>query len=578
MKIKYRQRIYIYIFGLFTLFSVLILVTSINKEKNLKKDIIKEDLIVYADIVDNYIQKKQLPKEKLDELDFLAETVFPKNYHLSVLDEEGYILYDNQLPIEERTESKLEKIEVKKALINGSGWNMKKSSDSDKDLIYYAVHKNSSIIRIGMPHTEEMKSFLKPDYIFITFSVLLFILVFYLLSLIYINTRKSIGNLKKFVSSFRRSYTSPKTIAIEDDEIGEIQSMIVDIYKQLEINKKDILLEREKLLEHFHFAEEGISFFTPTFENIYTNSHFIQYLNILTSESTFSVNNLFKNPVFNEVVRFLENPGDKNSFSGKLHIHERHFSVHVIIFDDKSFEIIIRDISDIEKNNFDRATMTNNIAHELRTPVTSVRGYLETILEHKNISMEKKEDFIKRAYKQIVRLTEIIQDVTLLSKTMDAPQFISTEDVNIHEILMEMVEINSKEQIEESNATVNIEVPENVIVNGNQTLLYSIFHNLGNNALKYAGENITITIRLYMEDKDYYYFSFFDNGKGVEEKNLDYIFERFYRVTEGRTRDKGGSGLGLSIVKDAVNFHHGEIVAKNRPEGGLEFLFTLRKK
>jgi two-component system OmpR family sensor kinase/two-component system phosphate regulon sensor histidine kinase PhoR len=252
--------------------------------------------------------------------------------------------------------------------------------------------------------------------------------------------------------------------------------------------------------------------------------------------------------------------------------------VQVILFDDKSFEIIIRDISEVEKNNFDRTEMMNNIAHELRTPVTGVRGYLETLIEYKNLSPEKREDFIQRAYKQIVRLSGIIQDVTLLSKTKEAPQYFMLEDVNISEMLHDLLEIDMKEAIEKNKSVVNLQVSENVIIKGNRTLLYSIFGNLINNALTHGGENLTITIHNYMEDDDYYYFSFSDTGKGVEEKYLKSIFERFYRINEGRTRDKGGSGLGLPIVKEAVDFHKGEILVKNRTEGGLEFLFTLCKK
>jgi signal transduction histidine kinase len=145
-------------------------------------------------------------------------------------------------------------------------------------------------------------------------------------------------------------------------------------------------------------------------------------------------------------------------------------------------------------------------------------------------------------------------------------------------MLKEMIDVDTQEDIQRHNCTVNLSVEENVVVRGNRTLLYSIFFNLCTNALKYAGENVTISIHNYMEDDEYYYFSFSDNGKGIEDKYLDHIFERFYRITEGRTRDKGGSGLGLSIVKDAVNFHNGVILAKNRSQGGLEFLFTLRKK
>lgn len=80
-----------------------------------------------------------------------------------------------------------------------------------------------------------------------------------------------------------------------------------------------------------------------------------------------------------------------------------------------------------------------------------------------------------------------------------------------------------------------------------------------------------------MEDTRYFYFTYSDTGSGVEERHLSRLFERFYRVNEGRTRDSGGSGLGLAIVKNAVLFHKGEIIAKNRKGGGLEFVFTLKK-
>lgn len=95
---------------------------------------------------------------------------------------------------------------------------------------------------------------------------------------------------------------------------------------------------------------------------------------------------------------------------------------------------------------------------------------------------------------------------------------------------------------------------------------------------QYAGEGIEIRVSKYKEDKDFYYFSFYDTGIGIyDETHLTRLFERFYRINEGRTRDTGGTGLGLSIVKNAVAFHKGTITAKNRKEGGLEFLFQLHK-
>jgi signal transduction histidine kinase len=131
--------------------------------------------------------------------------------------------------------------------------------------------------------------------------------------------------------------------------------------------------------------------------------------------------------------------------------------------------------------------------------------------------------------------------------------------------------------LKEKGMEMEWDLPENLVVYGNQNLLYSIFRNLMDNVICYAGENIHIQI-LGFQDKQYCHFSFSDDGVGISnEKHLDRLFERFYRIGEGRTRESGGSGLGLSIVKNAVLFHKGHIRARNKENGGLEFLFSLKK-
>ncbi|MDR0507624.1 MAG: HAMP domain-containing histidine kinase [Dysgonamonadaceae bacterium] len=576
---KYRQWIFFYLLFVFMLFATLGVVFVSQRSKSLRIESLKLNQGNYANVVSEYIDKNSLFPQHLDSLKNIIP-LFPNNLRITILNKEGKILFDNSLSIKDkvRLENQKKKIEIKKAYVKGEGWSIRKSEIAGCEYMFYAVYKKDYVLRLAVPFTEKERIFLKPQTSTLSFTALMFVCIFIFLLAPYIFLKISISRLKTFVLSFGENKTYPNKEPLPDNELREIQNEIIKVFEQLEIKKRDAVLEREKLLEHFHFSEEGISFFTPFFENIYTNSYFIQYLNILLNEPMIDVCNMFQSPVLSDVLHFLKNPQKENIFTNKLHVNGRYFFLRVIIFEDKSFEIIIRDISDTEKDQIDKAEVANNIAHELRTPVTSVRGYLETLIERDNMLPEKKQEYIERAYNQIVRLSQIMQDVILLNKTGNAPQYFDTEPINICDMLTDMIELDMERERQKHNCTVNIYVTKDVVIKGNRTLMYSIFSNLFINALKYAGENITVTIHNYMEDNEFYYFSFSDNGVGIEEKYLDHIFERFYRINQIKNRDKSGSGLGLSIVKEAVHFHKGVIHAKNRAQGGLEFLFTIRKQ
>lgn len=570
IKISYKSLVYIAVVGLFVLYAISFILISNNRENKLKKEIIQTNQSIYTQVVSSYIDKYGIDQLRL--LSFL-----PQELRISVLDEDGSILYDNKVPDKQLdTNQKKNWVEITRALLYGEGFSVRESTDGFGKYAYYAIFDGEYIIRTGMPYNSLIGIPEKMDFYYTTIIIVLFLSVIFVFSWIYFDSRKSIFKLQQFVSSFKNVKQTPSYVKHKDEDLEKLQLMFVEIYGQLAYEEKNTKVEREKLLQHFHYAEEGISFFTREYENIFTNVHFIQYLNVLFPEPTFEVKSIFTNPIFGDVVDFIESPKGKKNFIGKLYGNGKSFGVRVIIFPDKSFEIIIRKVTEAELGEMDAAAMTNNIAHELKTPVTSMRGFLETVLEHKNLEPERQEKFLEKAYKQCLRLDEIIQDMVLLSKAIYAPQFFLKEDINIHQLLTEILK-EDKEKYDQNNITVNVIVNEDVVLKGNRTLLTSIFRNLGTNAIKYAGENSTVTIYNYMEDSNYYYFSFSDNGVGVDEKHLLHLFNRFYRISDGRTRDKGGSGLGLAIVKDAVFFHHGEIYVKNRSGGGLEFLFTLRK-
>ncbi len=220
--------------------------------------------------------------------------------------------------------------------------------------------------------------------------------------------------------------------------------------------------------------------------------------------------------------------------------------------------------------------LTQNIAHELKTPVASIQGYLETILNNPKISETVKEQFLTRCYAQSQRLTSLLQDISTLNRLDDAPDMQNFDEVNIS-LTVDNIIKETALQMEARKMTFDNQLPPDILVEGNQSLLYSVFRNLTDNAIAYAGEGTTI--RLTAQDEgDLWRFQFEDNGIGVPVEHLARLFERFYRVDKGRSRKMGGTGLGLAIVKNAVLLHGGTISVRNRDTGGLQFEFTLRKQ
>lgn len=229
----------------------------------------------------------------------------------------------------------------------------------------------------------------------------------------------------------------------------------------------------------------------------------------------------------------------------------------------------------IAKETKMRRQLTQNISHELKTPVASILGYVETIIENPDIDMERRNMFVQRTYNQAKRLTALLNDMSTLNKMDYAPESMAKERVDVAIIVQEIGEetILAREKAE---MTWRNCLPEHIVVNGNYGLIYGIFRNLIDNAISYAGKGCYIEISA-TELLNKWRFEISDNGIGVPEEHMLHIFERFYRVDKGRSRRAGGTGLGLAIVKNAVLLHKGTIhVEKNKPKG-IKFVFTIHK-
>ncbi|MDE6322049.1 MAG: HAMP domain-containing histidine kinase [Muribaculaceae bacterium] len=227
-----------------------------------------------------------------------------------------------------------------------------------------------------------------------------------------------------------------------------------------------------------------------------------------------------------------------------------------------------------EKSRIKRQ-LTNNINHELKTPIGIIKGYVDTILENPDMSDEQRNTFLKKVSANVDRLCSMLNDMSTITRLEENGENIPTETIDFHELLFTVAD-----EVRESgmlkDMTFTYDLPFDCYVKGNISLLNGMLLNLTKNAINYS-KGTEIGLKLVAENQNFYTFSFFDNGVGVEDKHLPFLFDRFYRVDSGRSRKVGGTGLGLPIVKSTVLSLGGTISVQNRPEGGLEFMFTLPK-
>lgn len=225
------------------------------------------------------------------------------------------------------------------------------------------------------------------------------------------------------------------------------------------------------------------------------------------------------------------------------------------------------------KENRMRRELTQNIAHELKTPVASILGYAETILHTPGISEQQSQIFTERILAQAQRLTSLLQDISKLNRMDYAAEMLTIGRVDVS-VLVADIAGETQLALQHRGMKFHNFLPEDIVVNGNEQLIYSIFRNLMDNAIAYAGENTIISLSA-TESKTHWHFTFSDNGVGIPPECLGRIFERFYRIDKSRSRQVGGTGLGLAIVKNATLLHGGTISV--RSDSGTTFDFSLKK-
>lgn len=227
-----------------------------------------------------------------------------------------------------------------------------------------------------------------------------------------------------------------------------------------------------------------------------------------------------------------------------------------------------------EKARVKRQT-ANNLNHEIKTPVGVIKGYIDTILSDPEMPAELRNNFLRKAQEHTDRLTQLLKDVSSITRLEEGASQVEVTDFDFHDLVYAIANDLEVSDIG-GNLAFEWDIPFDTNICGNYTLLNNAIINLVRNAAKYS-KGTKMTLSIVGEDEKFYTFRFSDDGTGVGEEHIAHLFDRFYRIDEGRARKSGGTGLGLPIVKSTFAALGGEIIVRNAQPHGLEFIFTLPK-
>ena len=556
-----------------SVFTILITLFTINTVKqwhinSLVKEL-KKNSILIEPIIKNYLNNK--PEDLTEYITKLDKKIHTR---ITIIKNDGEVISDSQSE-PEKMENHGERPEVLQAFKNKYAYNIRFSTTKMSKMLYFAIPLKTDDSIFGVLRTSV---YIKDiNNILAKLNKKIFLLIFFLfivsIAITYFISKKisiPIIKISEASKNIEQGDFDVKIFVKDTGEIGDLansfNSMVLyqkKLFKTLKRNQQEL----ETVLSSIN---EGLAVVDIDGNIVLSNDNFFKNIDYLGQDTDGKrIWEIYRDPKLNSMIKDVFK-NEKNS-TEIIKIDDLFFKTSFnLIKEAKRIVITFHNITEAKRVEQIKKDFVLNASHELKTPLTSIKGFIETLEAE---IPDKNKNYLNIIKRNSERLTHIVNDLLIINQLEDSDIF-KTEIIDLNRVINETIIIHQKEA-EKKNIEFIIKEPSvNIKFRGDKYKIEDLIINLVNNAVKYTDKG-KITISYGYEDKNNVFFKIKDTGIGIEKKNLQRVFERFYVTNKSRSRETGGTGLGLSIVKHIVNIHNGSINLESEPGRGSTFTVIL---
>lgn len=558
--------------------------------KNAYTDVTRDHLIENAQMVTQLISASESYDEREQLQELIKNFEQPIQMRFTVVDTEGVVLADSEND-PEKMNNHFDRPEIQDVLQQNEtfGESIRHSTTQDFNMMYVALPLVSEGETVGAVRSSLSLGIIDDAMDQLRFSLsialgLMFLIAAIATTMLARSITRPIDTIMNVTSRLRRKDYSSRVSTEAKGEIGDLSQSINALAASLQSQMKEIEENEQQLTSIISNMVSGVMLVNQDGKVTLMNASMEKFLSQ-------HKDNLIGQPYEKVGERFALSPHIHAVFetNEKVHEevhsyypHERIMDAHLAPYYGQGWQqcgviIVLHDITEIRRLEKMRSDFVANVSHELKTPVTSVRGFSETLMSGEVTDEETTQQFLKIIHDESQRLDRLIRDLLNLSKIEKQEMPLNLEPLNLTALAHE-VSVTLQGAIEEKKTRLALPDPSrDVYLEGDEDRLRQIILNLVGNGINYTAEGGAVKLSL-KEDTNNVRLIIEDDGIGIPEESLPRIFERFYRVDRARSRHSGGTGLGLAIVKHLIESHHGEIEVESREGEGTTFIVTLPKK